>query len=449
MADPNFANVAEQIAFRIDVWDELEKDTTGAGYVTFEESALNDIQGVLAQAARSGIRNDRRSIAAVLEPANINANLIPYLRQMAVAINSPGASEVQSGDDIWEDLYDYMHTNTQYVNSREFSFGSPSAGGGNVGNGSCIRLTKDERGYDLEGWWPDAFTATCEQDARQTGVVHDELWRIEGTDAAVDGLARTGSALRTGLIKAVNARDSQTYVKNPSWNDFTGAAVASTPAVPTALSGWSGYSSLSNFQNDLDITYRATPFDAVSASIRFTTNEILQQDIVDVQKATLDPDTPYYVDVAVYRRDACDGTLTITAGAVSRAVTMTTLNNNAWNRVRLVSTPGANNWARNLNGNTFLVKFQLASRTTGSLHLDDLIFVPFTRIGAKSDARRGRGAMGTYVVFLGGTTPWVRGDTFTFTDTEGTRATNQHWFSWGERGYLPHVTGGTETWADK
>lgn len=451
MADPNFANVAEQIAFRVDIWDELEKDTAAAsGYVDVEESALNDVQGRLAQAAKDWILQDRRRIAAVLDRANVRAGLEPYLRQMAIAINAAQAAETAGLDDIWEKLYDYMVANSQTVNSAEFSYGSPSAGGSNVGTGSLVRLTEDEQGYDLEGWWPDTYTATCEEDARQTGRAHDERFRIEGLAPASDALKRTGSGLDSGLIAGANGNVSARYVRNPSFDRFTGSAVAGAPAVPTALDAWSGYSSLSNFQNDLDITYRATPGASTSASIRFLTNETLEQDLVAVNGTRIDLDTPYYVDVAVYRRDSCDGTLTLALGGVSRAVTMTTLNDTAWNIVRLVATPGANCWARNFNANSLTLSFVLSARTTGSLHLDDITFAPFTRIGAGNDTRRGRGAMGTYVVFRGGATPWVAGDTYSFADTVGgTRAVNQHWFGWGERGYLPHTTGGTETWADK
>lgn len=455
MADPDFANVAEQTAFRVDIWDELEKDCSGSpGYVSREESALNDVQGLFAQAARSGMRNDRAVIGGVLGRENVAQNLLPYLRQFAVAIASPEASNAEregARDAIWEDLYDHMHANALTVNSREFVFGAPAAGGSNVGTGTCVRLTDDEEGYDLEGWWPDTYTAKCVQDARQTGAAHEEVFELNGTTAAIDELKRTGSGLVTGVrVKSVNAKDSAAYVKNPSWNQFTGTAVAGAPAVPTALTSWSGYAALANFQNDLDITYRATPFDSTSASIRFLTNETLSQDLVTVGRARFDLNTPYYVDVAVYRRDSCDGTLTITLGGVSRAVTMTTLANNAWTRVRLVATPGANCWPANFNANGLTLSFVLSARTTGSLHLDDLIFAPFTRIGAGRDARSGRGSMGTYVLFLGGVTPFVVGDTFTLTDTVGaTRGVNQYWCAVGNQGYLPHTTGGTETWADK
>lgn len=451
MAD--FANVAEQIAFRIDLWDELEKETAASpGHATRADAALNDIEGSYAQRARQSIEDDRARIAAILARTNVRAGLEPYLRQMGgpAAIDSPAVNVSGGQDQLWQDLFDYMHANGESVNSAEFAYDAFAAGGSNVGTGELIRLTVDEYGYDLEGWWPDTYTAECEQDARQTGLAHVERWRINGTAPSEDPLDRAGSGLDSGLIDGVTGAVSRRYVRNPSFDVFTGAAVVGTPAAPTALDGWAGYSSLSNFENDLDITYRAVPGASTSASIRFLTNETLSQDLVAVGGARLDADVPYYVDVAVYRRDSCDGTLTMTLGGVSRAVTMSTLTNSAWNVVRLVSTPSEDCWPRNFNANGLTLSFTLASRTTGSLHLDDITFAPFTRIGAGGDTRRGRGAMGTYVVFRGGATPWVKGDLYTATDTVGgTRAVNQHWFGWAERGYLPAVTGGTETWADK
>lgn len=448
----DFDNVAEQIASRIDFWDELEKETASSpGHATRADAALNDIEGTPAQRARESILDDRARIAAILDRQNVRAGLEPYLRQMGGpdAIDSP-AFQAGSQDDLWQDLYDYMVANSESVNSAEFTFGSPSAGGSNVGTGSMVRLTVDENGFDLEGWWPDTYTATCEQDARQTGLAHVERWRIKGTASSEDPLARAGSGLDSGPIEGVNGTITRRYVRNPSFNVFGGAAVVGTPAAPDTLDGWSGYSSLSNFEIDLDITYRPIPGDTLSASIRFTTNETLEQDLVAVGGARLDSDVPYYVDVAVYRRDECDGTLTVALGGVSRAVTMSTLTDDAWTVIRLVTTDGEDCWPKNFNANGLKLSFTLASRTTGSLHLDDITFAPFTRIGGGRDGRRGRGSMGTYVVFRGGVTPWVKGDVYTATDTAGgTRAVNQHWFAWGERGYLPSVTGGSETWADK
>lgn len=448
MADPNFANVAEQLAFVIDRYDEVEKVTSPSpGYVTRDIAALADVDGYFAQGVRNVIQNDRNRIAGLLAQDNVLTALSLGIRQMALAIESGQTAQ----DLVWQDLYDYMITNAQSVNSRAFTYGTPSGSG--TGNGICVRLTKDEQGLDLEGWWPDAYTVKCDADARQTGQLHDESFTVSGTDAAPDELARTGSGLvkaDSARIKASNGRDSNNLVKNPSWNSFTSTAAVGSPAAPTALPSWSGYTALSNFQIDYDITYRTTPGEATSTSVRFTTNEVLSQNLTTVGLAKFDPDTPYYFGVAVYRRDSCDGTLTIALGGVSRAVTMTTLSNNAWTWVPLVATAGANNWFKNFNANSLTLSFTLASRTTGSLHLDDITAVPFTRLGAGKDGRRGRGSMGTYMVVVGGTTPFLRGYTFTFTDSVGgTRGVNQYWFCVANRGYLPHNNAAAETWADK
>lgn len=451
MADPDFDNVAEQIAFRIDVFDEFEKDTNGvSGYVAIEEAALNDIEGVLAQPARNSLIVDRQQLAAVLSQENIRNALVPYLRQMAVAINSPDANTNAGVESIWEDLYDYMAATPETVLSRQFTYGAPSAGGSNTGNGSLIRLTVDEEGFDLEGWWPDVYTATCIRDARQTGSSGDEVWQIEGTDAALDELKRTGSGLvkKDVQIKALTGRDAVRYLRNPSFNLYTGDDPAvGSPDSPTAISGWTTTSG--NFTNvliDLDTVYRATTGDPANASIRFNGNDGISQDLV-AQGIQLDFEVPYVVRVRVYRRASCDGTLTIALGAVSRAVTMSTLTDDAWNNVDLVATPGANNWPANFNQNALTFSLTLASRTTGSCNADDITIHPFTRIGRGNDQRRGRGSMGTYVAFVGGSTPWTKGDTFTMTDTE-VGAVNQEHFARAHLGYLPHADS-SPSWADK
>lgn len=83
--------------------------------------------------------------------------------------------------------------------------------------------------------------------------------------------------------------------------------------------------------------------------------------------------------------------------------------------------------------------------------VDDLIFAPFARVGSYGDTREGRGSMGIYMAILGGSTPFVKGDEFTASDSLGGTRGVIHWATSkiAQLGYLPLQTGGTETIADK
>lgn len=453
MADPNFAATMEMLAFAIDRYDEIEKVTSGSpGTLTRDEAFRNDLEGDWAQAARDAITNDRALLAQLLSGPNVLAALEPIIRQVGVAVDSDAirAGQTPSARQLWADVFDYMHANSQSVNSRDFSFGSPSEGS-NVGNGSVYRLTVDEHGYDLEGWQPDDYTLKCIADARTTAQLHREVFALRGTDAHPDSLKRTGTGLAELRIPSLNAKDSEAYVNNPSWNNYTASPAVGTPAQPTALPGWTpSGGDFTSLKVDIDDVYRAAPGDNNNASLKFEADKTITQNPLTQRAARWDLDTPYFVRVMVYRRDSCDGNFKLTLGGITRTVAMSGLTDDAWNEVLLVASPGANNWFRNLNENDLVVELELESRTTGSLNVDDLIVAPFNRVGAAGDSRRGRGAMGTYLVVVGGSTPWVEGDVFTFTDSVGgTRGVNQHWVVHTGVGYLPSENTGSETVADK
>lgn len=451
---PTVNDVAEQIAFLLNVYDEHEKDLSASpGFVSRQNSALADINGDFAQALRSGLRNDRAAVASIISSANVRANLTALLREMGTAINTP-ASKSGAIDAIWEALYDYMHANSLKWKTRNLTLGSPTAGGSNVGDGSVVRLATDENGYVMEGWWPDVYTLTCERDARQTGQKGVEYFKLEGRAESLDAAVRTGSGLRTGPnIATVTSHDSQRYIRNPAWTQFTSTAAVGSPAAPTALTAWTPSSSLSNFRIDYDIVYKAfaEPSETVNVSIQFNAVDTLTQDVVITGNGRFDPNTPFIVSVPVYRRSSCDRNLVITFGGVSRTYAVSGQTNSTWALVHLVATAGANNWPKNFNSNTMNLSFQMTGGTTGTCHLGPVVVAPFTRVGARGDTRRGRGAMGHYLAIQSGPTPFVKGDLFTLTDTEPSprNGENQHWLAWAGRGYGPHDSAASSAFADK
>jgi hypothetical protein len=88
---------------------------------------------------------------------------------------------------------------------------------------------------------------------------------------------------------------------------------------------------------------------------------------------------------------------------------MTTLSDDAWNVVDVPDAQGQNCWYDSMAENDLDVGFALASRTSGCLYLDDIVFAPMTPID------------GAFYALVGGATPFKAKDVFTVTDSESTR----------------------------
>lgn len=455
MAEPNFAAVAEMLAFYADTRDELKKhtETASTGLVATFEAMRNDIEGDHAQSLRDNLEIDRENIAALLGRENIRAGFVPIVQQIAEAIDSPDSTNIEQ---VWEDLYDYCVTNAEDVNAKQLAFaawgtGSPT-GSGELG----IWLTTDEDGFPMEGFFADTYRLECVRDARATGAAHQEFFRLTGTNKAPDELSRTGTGFDL-TVKSLNARDSAPYLLNASFNSGAPAPTTGSPTTPTSLPGWTDVTgSYTNVRLEFDLAYRSTPGDANSWSLEFVANTHIWQDLVADNNARIDFDVPYLIGPAMYREGTADGTATLrlttsatpTSGGVSRAITVSGQTNATWLRYWIIASPGANNWPANFNVNSLVLSLQWAGRSQGSIFWDDIIFSPFTRVGTDNDPRRGRGSMGVHVAVVGGVTPWVKGDFKTSAVTSGT-GVNQYNFALASLGYLPAQTDGSETISDK
>lgn len=396
-------------------------------------------------AAISTVREQNRAaLASPLTQASLRAWQDVHLRQIARVIDSP-ETDSQA---IWRDLFDHMIDNSLSVNAREMTLGAVSAVTG-TGTGTIVRITVDEQGEIMEGVHADTFLATCVQDARQLGVDHEEVFEITGTERAQDELKRTGTGI-IERVRCISERDSERSVQNPGFELFTGTtptpASETTATTTTQFTGWT-LTTAADAAASVDVLYRTPPGSSVSQSIRFTANNTITQDLVAVNGTRIDPNVPYLVTFHIFREASCDGTLTLTLGGTSRAVTMSTLSNAAWNVVHLVATAGQGNWPQQFNANSLSLSAALASRTTGTLYIDSILFAPFARYGG-GGSNRGRGGMGHYIAPIGGATPFVRDDTLTWTDSNNTRGKNQYLNALGGLGYLPSATAAAETWVD-
>lgn len=443
----------ENLAFRLDVWDDLEVRTAlpVTGWVDVIGTAKAFINSDFAADMAATYESDRESAAVILDSANIAAGIGPFIQDISQQTGSTSASEV----DQFRDIFDYMDQNAETVNSRELVFAAPVAGGGNVGNGEIRRLGIDDLGYQMQGWFTDTYTMEITEDSNQLGLQYEEVFTFEGTNASVDTLKRSGTGV-SDEVTCWSERNTETFVQNPSFENFGGnIPILAAPTTPTSLAGWTPLSgSFANIEVQVDQLYRTPPGSQSSIAVTFTDNETLSQDLVAVNGTEIDQNVPYDVGIAVYRRNLCDGTFNYTLGGVTRAVAMGGLANGAYTWIWLVVTPGVSNWYEAFKANNLTLSYQLVGRTVGEMVLDGGLFGPYELVGGSEGV--GRGAMGHYVFARSGTTPFVggagglTGDTFAMTDTEAvTRAKNQYWLAEGEVGYLPSIIGGAETVLDK
>lgn len=138
------------------------------------------------------------------------------------------------------------------------------------------------------------------------------------------------------------------------------------------------------------------------------------EQILNASKAlNLPRKIPLIRGVAVYRESSCDGTFTMEFGADSKATSVSGLTNGAWNRIWMDF--DQNCYYKRYKENDLNLKLTLASRTTGTIYVSDLIVAPWQLVD------------GLYHSPVGGATSWLEGDTFSWTDSQSSRAILLYW----------------------
>jgi hypothetical protein len=431
MASPSEAEVQAIISNGIKLLNETRKfgNVNATNWVSLEDTFVQSLEGdgpIIERCLRA-VASARAQLAGTIDfqraAAIIGGGLGLYARH---TLNKPGASP----DEVFDRLYERFIDNTLRVTSRQFTFGTPTADGSNTGNGTILRLNKDERNFDLENQHADAKRAWCSADGNSGRNRHEEEFTILGQAGAPDALQVSGSGA-TGKLRAQSA--NQSLLLNPSLDQFSGTSTA-----PTEITSWTSSVTVNGTNYTFDSTnyYRsfigaATPY---AANLRVTAN--LTQKL-SVRKTQLDPKVPYMLQVAWNRQvGAASGTLTIRMGAANNNVVAAA--QTGWQLLRVPSSPGQNNWFRNFNEDELDIAIEW-SRTGGEILIDDVLLIPATKFD------------GAWYWAIGGTTPWLNtghdGDFFTWSDSE-VGSVLQYWF-WRVFGrYLPHTTGGGVTWAD-
>ena len=424
MAAPTEAEIQTQINHRVWLLHQahLFLGTSTENVAGIYDDAVAVLEGDFAALSLAGLDGLRARASSLVSVASGRAMLDPLFREYGKLNSFPETDPVA----ILDRLLVKFAEDGGRVTTRAFTFGTPANGGGNTGDGTLNRLTVDRYGYALEAATTEVKTLRCVSDRHSGSGVHQETFEIRGAEIPRDFAAGVVSADRTGAISALSADDSQTFVSNPSFSAYTGDA----PDI-TTINNWTVTTAIGNFQIELTDVYRTAVHEASApGSVRFEADDKLTQAFT-VASPTLNPLVPYYCQIAFKRESSCDGTLTLRVGANSVQVTLAA--QSGWTILRLVL--DENLFLRLFNATTLDVEIELASRTTGALLVDDIVFAPMTRFD------------GTWWALVGGATPYLVDDTITATDT-ATESILQKWL-WRMYGrHLPHATGGSVTWAE-
>lgn len=445
MASPTDTTIWNEIKEVVEFLDDYEAGIAST-IVTNFDAIVAGFAGDYDHRAKPVLERIRASLGAPLDRPTLAALFRPFLQEFAkvYAWPNPNASNAE----LMRRLREQMVADSDSINSNGHTIDT-SFSGSTTGTGALYRLTVDADNNTIEGIIPGGVqTFECIRDARggRGGAARDhaEVFEYRAIERDLDNLTYTGSGVIAEMASA-NALDSVPYVRNPSFEENTASSDDTAVTADSDVTNWD-FGTPSNFALRSDDTFRGFPGKkstdtlwALEINANDTVSQILQN---ANQGVTFRTDVPYHVGFAAKKRDSGDGTLTCSFGATSDGGTdVTTLTN--WTHIQVTS--GQNCWFKNFNEALLDIHFQLASRTTGSVMIDDIVVKPYTWVPEFG-----------WVVAVGGATQWIRGDTKTLTDAfGGTRGKISYWLAraYGDlipamEGWLPTNSGGTENITD-
>lgn len=448
------ATDTETWAALIELAELLQDDDNASSstYVTNYQGLVDVLKGNRMQRVLGPLNSHRALKSSMYDPAILRQLFRPFLEEFADIYDWPVNATEASDAELMRRLREQMVADGDTLNSNDHTLDTTFADVGTVvGTGTMYRLTVDEDGNEIEGVLPGGTqTFRCVADARggEAGRAQEtaEIFRYEGLAADPDFLSFTGTGL-TQLLQSANASDSNAFIRNASFEEgLSGQADDTTCTASIFPSGWT-LSTAASFAVRTDsnhtLTFRGYPglLDPDSNyALEFNANANVTQILQDERPGLqFNKFVPYHVGYAGLRQDAGDGTLTGAFGGINDGGTAVS-SLTSWTHVQVTS--GQNCWPSQWNQNDLALTLTLASRTTGSVIVDDVIIKPYTWVPGLG-----------WICIVGGAVPWVYSDTQSLADAiGGTRARLSWWLAraYGDLipemgGWLPVVSGGVET----
>lgn len=370
-------------------------------FLTNVDNFVQDIEGALAKQAVPVVGAIRAQYAALIEHGR--QLLDPLIRELARShglTTAGGAASLAA-------LYEQLEADSDTVLHRDFTRGSASAGGSNIGDGTFVACTTDRYAHDIEDGIATTTTFTCVRD-QSTGVLPgNEVFAatFAGT-APADAISVPTGGLApiaiTSILRGGGILQNPSFDANPANADTTGEG--------SKFLGWRASGSNANLIYSDAEYFHVSPGRALvtngsahGRSARFSGDDTIYQELVGLRD-----DVPYCCAVRYKFSGASSGTLTVTAGSVSDTATHADTN---WHTLVLFGTD-ENAWYRNFqsaSGPTNLT-IDLSSHSSNDCYIDDVVFAEMRYVN------------GRWVLPLSGATDWrnqndANGDKVSFTDT--------------------------------
>lgn len=435
---PSFAEIHGQLTNTVAVLERLRAFVDGSTYMAASgafDTLIQSLEGTYTPAIVGSAGGLRAALSDALSPGAARSMLDPILFELGRIIGFGGA--YTDTPSLMRAVYEYFHANTYTVEDRAITFDTSfTAGGTNVGNGACSRLTTDGYGYPLQACHVEQKILRCRRDENSGVEKNAEEFEIIGAQASLDNLLV--SSFGSGLSARLRSHHAGTgaggsLLNNSSFDTYSASAT-------NKFTGWvASGAGASGIVQETGTYYRTNPSaGSTNGALRIpgTGGTVtLAQSLSSMRIRQLDPETPYFYRIMLNKTPgtASGGSATIRMGSQSVSIAIADLGS-GWQE--LLIGPGTANWLRNFNEADLTVEVEWAPGGGGSGYLlvDDAIFAPWDLVDGTYWFVRGNAATHT---------PWKIDDTLEVTDTGGAPATAKvQWWLWrAGLGYLPSTTG--------
>jgi len=425
------------MASKAELWDQLSKAIKIVDNI-YKAGASNspNVAGMVdtLQQAYEGshIGTTERNINALRTKyseliRSYNSSLDALILELArVGYNSIATSVSAALDDIAAGM-----NGSETVKNRAFTFDTTvAAGGSNVGNGTLYRVYRDKYDANIEA-------GQFIQGTIRARVITDRSNGVSaGAEAAILYGVGTGKVDEIELGNAPNGQQSLNAVKSADSTIGTNLSFdTASGSNATTFDNWTLTAfTASDFAIYTSDYFRKSPGLTTGQCCQFKLNNTITQ---TVNAASIDYSRPVMLIVRAKRLSSCDGTMTIRLGIKSKAVALSA--QSGWFDTYIGVDADDDGWYDNFkednSGNGFRVAVDLASRTTGTLLIDEIILAQPVLWN------------GIYYLLTAGSTDYLKEDYFEYVDSVSNTGVNQTWLARLYSKHLPH-TSGSPTYAD-
>ena len=381
------------------------------------KSGTDEKHAELELGVHSAVAAFRASLSGVKGQAS--SILAPALRILG---RFYGFTETDPSE-IVDKIYGYFVDTGRRVQSRNLTVGSVSAdsnksGGSNDGSGALYLRSTMSTGDPCDNLWPEKVLFRCTADEHSGATEHREVFSVEGEPSHPDGISVAGS----GAVSSVTAlTPTNSIALNSSFTSYSGAAGTPTFTNWTAAGGTANIDA----ESGAGLTYRDSTGESTAVSIKFNADETITQNF-NVRNVQMDRGVPYFWHIA-YKpgTSSAAGDLKVTIGDTS---TSTKAFNGASSTAWQVHTGSI--FYTNINKEDPVITIEVDFSSSGHpLYVDDFIFAPMSEFN------------GLYYALIGGATPFLVGDGFSFTVSEPALASRKglvnEWLWKAYNKYLP------------